>query len=118
MAFIACVSLLAVALPGAPASAAASANQALAWNCTAGYSCYFDGYNGTSKLFTAGRCGEHDLRGGIYQNRINSVANYGNGTVWLYIWRNAGYWELWDYVLVGEARNIYSNDIDRIVIDC
>jgi len=91
---------------------------AAAWDCTPGYSCYFDGFNGSNKLFTAARCGEHDLRGGIYQNKINSVANYGSGTVYLDIWRNAGYWEQYDYVLVGEERNIFSNDIDRIVIIC
>ncbi|MEU4620414.1 hypothetical protein AB0G04_10620 [Actinoplanes sp. NPDC023801] len=118
VAFVSVLGLLVSAAPAGAAASPASSAPVPAWACTYGYSCYYDSVDGENKLFTAGRCGEHDLRGGKYHNRINSVANYGNGTVWLYIWRNAGYWELYDYVLVGELWNIYSNDIDRIVIDC
>lgn len=115
-AFVAVVSLFAMVLSAAPASADPVGSPA--WDCTPGYSCYFDYDGGYNKLFTAARCGEHDLRGGVYQNRISSIANYGNGQVRVYNWRNAGYWELHGWVNVGATGSFYTNIIDRIVIDC
>jgi hypothetical protein len=132
---VVCVSLMAMILSAAPAGAAAepvspagtsTARQlekrdpvgVPAWDCASGYSCYYDLTEGRNKLFTAARCGEHDLRGGVYQNRISSIANYGNGKVWVYIWRNAGYWELHGWVEIGSRGSFYTDDIDRIVIDC
>jgi hypothetical protein len=110
------VSALALTLSASPANAEARAD---AWeDCPWGYSCYYDGFNGRGLLFVAARCDEHDFRGGPYQNKINSVANFGSGGVWLDIWRNAGYWENYAYVAVGETRDIGSNDIDRIWIRC
>jgi hypothetical protein len=46
------------------------------------------------------------------------VADNSSHGVYLDIWRNAGYWEVFDYVYPYEGRNIYSNDIDRIRIEC
>ncbi|MEU4806334.1 peptidase inhibitor family I36 protein [Actinosynnema sp. NPDC023587] len=107
-------SLLAVALSAAPAGAAA------AWDCAAGYSCYYNGTDGRDKLFTAARCGTHDLRGGPFQDKISSIANYGSGKVWVYVWDvEAGdHFDLHGWVEVGSQGNFYTNDIDKIHIDC
>ena len=55
---------------------------------------------------------------GSLEVRISSIANYGNGKVWVWIWRNAGYWELHGWVEIGQAGNFGTNDIDAIEIDC
>ncbi|MET9230113.1 peptidoglycan DD-metalloendopeptidase family protein [Lentzea sp. NPDC003310] len=91
-----------------------------AWDCQAGYSCYYDGTDGQNKLFTAARCGTHDLRGGIYQDRISSIANYGSGKVWVYVWdvESGDHFDLHGWVEVGTQGNFYTNDIDKIHIDC
>jgi hypothetical protein len=115
-AIVAGMGTLALTLSASPANAEV---RAAAWeDCPWGYSCYYDGFNGRNLLFIAARCGEHDFRGGPYHNKVNSVANFGSGGVWLDIWRNAGYWENYAYVAVGETRDIGSNDIDRIWIRC
>lgn len=111
-AVIACLSVPAVLLSAAPA-------QADGWDCPEGYSCYYDGFDGQNRLFRADRCGPHDLRGGPYQNRINSVHNNnGSKGVHLDIWKNVGGWTVYDYIHPYEWRNVPSNDIDRIRIEC
>ena len=106
-------SLLAVTLSAAPAGAAA------AWDCAAGYSCYYDGTDGRDKLFTAARCGPHDLRGGPYQDRISSIANYGSGKVKVYVWNvEARRFDLHGWVEIGSQGNFFTNDIDKIIIEC
>jgi hypothetical protein len=116
-AIVAGVGTLALTLSASPPAAAAT--QAYAYeDCPWGYSCYYDGFNGRGLLFIAARCGTHDFRGGPYQNKINSVANFGSGDVRLDIWRNAGHWDPYTTVPVADTRDIGSNDIDRIRIVC
>lgn len=118
---VACVSLSAVALSAAPAGAAETApGQARAWECQPGFSCYYDSHYGENWLFNAGRCGEHNLLGGIYQNRISSIYNRGNGTVRVYRLRTTG-WEQMASIAVGRSQSFLGeqeNEIDRIVIGC
>lgn len=116
MAVAAGASALALLGSAAPAGAAA----ARAYECQQGFSCYFDYSNGTGWLFNAGRCGEHDLVGGIYQNRISAIVNHGNGAVDTYRWTAAG-WRYINTVPVGYTSRYtggYENEIDRIVIAC
>lgn len=104
---------------GGVASTASPA--AAAWDCTPGYSCYYDSLEGRNKLFTAGRCGEHDLRGGPYQDRISSIANYGSGLVEVWKWHpTAAWWELKGWVDVGRIGNFPDDDvsIDLVYIYC
>ncbi|MDR7277018.1 hypothetical protein [Catenuloplanes atrovinosus] len=117
--------LVATLLAAQPAAAAPTQattrpglDRAAAWDCAQGYSCYYDDIYGEVKLFTAARCGWHDLRGGSYQNRISSVANYTSGWVRVWIWRNAGYWEQHGYLYPGGVGYFDTNDIDAIDIDC
>jgi hypothetical protein len=137
LALVACVSVLAVALSAAPAGAAADPvppastskdfrldklgpGVARAWECQPDFSCYFDLTYGRNWLFNAGRCGEHDLMGGIYQNRISSISNRGHGIVWVYTWSSSG-WQLKGWIPIGYQGSFFGtleNDIDRIVIDC
>lgn len=126
------VGMVAVTLPAVPAEAAtdsvaraatsAVSQQDLRRNqaagCPAGHQCFYDDSYGNDLLFIAARCGEHDLRGGIYQNKINFVDNYSPAHIYLDIWRNAGYWELYAYVEPWGLERIWTDDIDRIRITC
>lgn len=119
---------LAVMLLGAQPAAAAPAQGAAAtpaatraaWDCAAGYSCYYDGTYGRNKLFTAARCGEHDFRGGPYQDKISSIANYGSGRVDVWKWHGGDLWEWKGYVDPGREGNFPDDDvsIDLINIWC
>jgi hypothetical protein len=133
-AVIACVGMLALALSAVPAQAATDPvaraatstvsqldrgqGRAAAWECPYGYSCYYDDDNGLVPLTPPLRCGVHDLRGGPYQNKINSVFNNSSAWVYLDIWRNAGYWVEYARIRPNEKVTIYTNDIDRIWIVC
>lgn len=132
MAIVACVSMLAMTLsavradaatdPVAQAATSTVSQQELGGEqvagCPAGHQCFYDDSYGYDLLFIAARCGEHDLRGGEYQNKINFVDNYSPAHIYLDIWRNAGYWELYAYVGPWGLERIWTDDIDRIRITC
>lgn len=133
LAIVACVSTLAVALAAVPAEAATDPAARAATSavpqqeigrtravdvCAYGHQCFYDDSYGNDQLFTAARCGEHDLRGGRYQNKINFVDNNSSAHVYLDIWRNAGYWEPYAHVGPWGLEAIWTNDIDRIRITC
>lgn len=100
VAVVAGLSLLALALSARAAGAAAdpgagieqsesalertSVNRAAAWDCAAGYSCYYTGLNGGGDRWTATRCGAIDLREFGLQDRIFSIQNRGSGVAQLY----------------------------------
>jgi len=132
---VAWVSVLAVALSAVPVGAAASpvppagtstdfTVKKLApgdWNCTNGYSCYYDYLNGQGKLFTAARCGTHNLMGGPYQDKISSIANYGSGTVEVWKWiEDINDFVKKGWVEVGQEGNFHNPavSIDMIYIWC
>ncbi|MBM2620863.1 hypothetical protein JIG36_35720 [Actinoplanes sp. LDG1-06] len=124
MVFIACLSVLGVALSAAPAGAAGKNELEISrlavadWDCTAGYSCYYDSVGGRDKLFRAERCGQHDLRGGPYQNRINSIANYGAKIVYVYAYDvEARTWHRKGWVQPGQRGNLPDMPGDPISID-
>ena len=109
--------------PAARAATSAASQREIEGNravdvCAYGHQCFYDDSYGNDLLFTAARCGEHDLRGGIYQNRINFVDNNSTADVYLDIWRNAGYWEPYAHVGPWGLERIWTNDIDRIRISC
>jgi hypothetical protein len=54
-----------------------------AWECSAGYSCYYDGSFGTNRIHIAPSSGCDSLSSTV-ANRISSVYNRGFGTVHLY----------------------------------
>jgi hypothetical protein len=87
----------------------------LAWECDGGYSCYFDGANGTSRFWVAPRGGEFFDLGSFsppQNDKMTSVWNGGGGDVDLYDWR--GYWAYVGTVGVGTYGNLRS-DINNIV---
>jgi hypothetical protein len=105
VAVVAGLSLLALALSAPAAGAAAdpgagidqskngesknqlertSGNRAAAWDCPAGYSCYYTGLDGGGDRLMALRCGAIDLREFGFQDRIFSVHNRGSGVAQLY----------------------------------
>ena len=61
-----------------------SVNRAAAWDCQAGYSCYYTGLNGGGDRWMATRCGAIDLREFGLQDRIFSIHNRGSGVAQLY----------------------------------
>jgi hypothetical protein len=127
MAVVASLGALAAGLSAVPAEAATSsapasrqalgANRVVDW-CDYGHQCFYDDSAGNIRLFTAARCGEHDLRGGGYQNRINYVDNNSTAHVYLDIWRNAGYWQEYAHFGPWQFGIIWTDDIDRIRIVC
>ena len=117
LAVVALVSML-VTLGAVPAKAAPVSQQELAVGCAYGNQCFYDDYEGTVLLASGLRCGVHDLRGGYLQNRISLVDNYSSANIYLHIWRNAGYWELYAHVRPWLIEKMYTNDIDRIEIVC
>ncbi|MFF0312648.1 peptidase inhibitor family I36 protein [Streptosporangium sp. NPDC004379] len=95
---------------------------ALAWDCSPGYSCYYDGGNGTNRIWVApsgGKC--FDLGQMGLNDRISSIYNRGNGTVHLYNWigYEIGYWDYLESVPKGAMKSLTdnSNKVDRVCID-
>jgi hypothetical protein len=128
---IACTSLLVTAVP---ATAAAPQNglkleklgsevSASAWECQAGYSCYYDRTEGRDWLWNAPGCGWYNLEVNVprLDNRISSIRNRGSGLVDVYRWESRQGWVKKGWVPVGYQGSFYGdleNDIDAIDIDC
>lgn len=125
------VALLAgTSLVGSTAAQAAPASgtqirAAAATNCPSGYSCYYDGHDATTKIWTAPSCGWFDL--GSFSpplnDRISSIVNYGGGQVDAYNWSGGtyGYWIWVGYVPVGWETDFVGgadNVIDAVDIAC
>jgi hypothetical protein len=103
---VACVSMLAMALSAAPAGAAVDpappmataqnelenlgADRALAWDCDAGFSCYYTGTDGGGTRWRAPGCGFYSL-GSPLKDNLYSIHNRGSGVVSLYNWTGHGY---------------------------
>src|SRR5262250_2189386 len=70
------------------AKASDSGNSIQAWECPAGYSCYYDGHGGTNRIWIAPSCGFFDL--GHFNpplnDRISSIYNRGGGSIQPYNW--------------------------------
>jgi hypothetical protein len=78
------MSVLAASLTVAGSAVTISATaEVLAYECSAGYSCYYDGNFGTNRIFIAPSEGCHTLASNVV-NRISSVRNRGFGTAHLY----------------------------------
>jgi hypothetical protein len=134
VAFVACVSLLAVALsapaagaaadPAAPAGAAKTdlgkrgPLRAPAWECMAGYTCFYTEVGGGGGYWQAPGCGFWDLSLGWYQDRIFSINNRGSGVASVYNWTGHGF-ELKGWVYPGNTGNFPQNvGVDIVHITC
>jgi hypothetical protein len=128
LAIVACVSVLAVALSAEPAAGADPADQAGLMStskaaggyerCPAGYSCYFDGYDGTGEMGMAPRgCDYFDLQNDPWQNRISSIWNRGSAKVFVYTGRGTSF-DVHGWMPVGQRGNFGTNDIDGILVGC
>jgi hypothetical protein len=125
LAIVAGVSVLAVALSTAPAAAADpaaltfSSKAATSYDdCPAGYSCYFDGLNGTGDFFYPNSgCGYIDLLGTGWDNRISSIYNRGSSKVFVYTGRGASF-DVHGWMPIGQRGNYFTNDIDGILVGC
>ncbi|MEU6340305.1 peptidase inhibitor family I36 protein [Streptomyces sp. NPDC046977] len=102
----------------APSQAASQADY-----CYPGYSCYYDGANGTHKIWTAPSRGCHNLGDIGLNDRIDSIVNKGGGTVHLYNWNGSNAWIALGDVPVSHANfqpaNLGSsaNKVDMVCID-
>ncbi|BBH67758.1 hypothetical protein ACTI_44430 [Actinoplanes sp. OR16] len=122
---VACASVLAVALSTAPAAAAdptglrMSSRAAAGYeDCPAGYSCYFDGLNGTGAFIYADHgCDYYDLAGSGWDNRISSIYNRGSSKVFVYTGRGTSF-DVHGWMPVGQRGNYNTNDIDGILVGC
>jgi len=94
------------------------------WECTQGYSCYYDGHGGANLMWVAPSCGWHNL--GIMDpplnDRISSVYNRGGGGIQAFDWTDDKGWvEIGPKVPVGGTWDYWDaqdNVIDAVRIDC
>lgn len=113
-------SLAVAALAAVFSLTGASAAQAgvLAWDCPAGYSCYYDNKEGGNRIWIAPSAGCFDLgrMNPPLNDRISSVNNGGNGQVHLYNWE--GHWAYLENISRGAKWNTrYQNVADMVCID-
>nr|WP_042179576.1 peptidase inhibitor family I36 protein [Kibdelosporangium sp. MJ126-NF4]CEL13895.1 hypothetical protein [Kibdelosporangium sp. MJ126-NF4]CTQ88263.1 hypothetical protein [Kibdelosporangium sp. MJ126-NF4] len=104
-------------LAGGMAAAPATSAEILAWECSAGFSCYYDGFNGITRIYVAPGPGCHNLPASAV-NKISSVNNRGGGTVRLYDSNNCV--TLLATVPVGPPRNLdnaASNRANSVRVD-
>lgn len=117
----------AVAVLAGTAVAVASATPAIAnYNpdsCPSGYSCYYDGPDLTSRIWTAPSCGWFDL--GHFSpplnDRVSSVYNRGTAPVWLYNWTGSHWEQVGLFVPGGKSEAFLGaaeNIIDAVSITC
>jgi hypothetical protein len=103
----------AAADPAAPAGAAKNElevgpERALAaWDCPAGYSCYYTGLDGGGSRTVAPSCGFWYLGPGLKDN-LYSIHNRGNGVASVYNWIGHGY-QLVGWVHPGVGGNFHNN---------
>ncbi|MCP2248063.1 peptidase inhibitor family I36 protein [Lentzea aerocolonigenes] len=126
---------VAAALVTAPAGAAADDHNgveleklgtdlsAAAWECAAGYSCYYDRTEGRDWLWNAPGCGWYNLEVNVprLDNRISSIRNRGSGLVEVWRWENGRGWVKKGWVPVGYQGSFYGdleNDIDAVDVRC
>jgi hypothetical protein len=89
----------------------------MAWECTPGYSCYYDGHDGTNWIWNAPSCGFHNLgrMNPPLNDRISSIRNRGGGAIQPYNWTDDWGWvAVGPPVLVGQGIDYY-NDLDNII---
>ncbi|MFD0692270.1 peptidase inhibitor family I36 protein [Actinomadura fibrosa] len=89
---------------------------AAAWDCQAGYSCYYTGLNGTGYRWRAPGCGWWYLDGTLLQNNLYSIDNRGSGRVDVYNRIGANSYELKGWVYPGQQGNFHQN-IGADVVD-
>jgi hypothetical protein len=132
----ACVSTLAVALSATPAGAAANpasktdtptvseqerhgTARAAAWDCRAGYSCYYTGLDGTGAKWEAPGCGTYYLDGTQWQNNLYSIDNRGSGRVEVYNRIGTNQYDRKGWVDPGQQGNFHQNiSADMVKILC
>ncbi|MFF8366887.1 peptidase inhibitor family I36 protein [Rhodococcus erythropolis] len=108
--------LLVLGVVNAPTSSAAS------WNCTTGYSCYYDDTDGVNRFWVAPSCGWFDLgkMSPPLNDRMSSLYNRGNGAINLYNWTGSS-WSHMMTVPVGykvNLHNSFNNVVDAVSIAC
>jgi hypothetical protein len=82
---------------------------AAAWDCPAGYSCYYTGLDGTGYRWTAPGCGWWSLGGNPLQNNLYSINNRGSGRAEVYNRIGTGVYELKGWVDPGQRGNFHQN---------
>jgi hypothetical protein len=93
------------------------------WDCSPGYSCYYDGRNGTGWRWVAPSCGWFDL-GRMrppFNDRISSIWNRGGGAIDLYNWDGRSRWIYLGTVPIGARGNLppqIDNIVDAVRIAC
>jgi hypothetical protein len=96
---------------------------AASYPCPGGYGCFYDTnpYNNSAQ-WRAPSCGDHDLRGIGWRDRISYAANWGGGNATLYneIWWG---WERVAVVAPGTGSRSFvgtvdDNVTDRIYVTC
>ena len=92
---------------------------AAAWDCEAGYSCYYTGLDGTGYRWRAPSCGWWDLSGTPLQNNLYSIHNLGNGRAEVFNWIGGDLYELKGWVDPGLPGNFHQNiGADLVHIYC
>ena len=95
----------------------------LSWECSSGYSCYYDGHYGVNRIWVAPSCGWFNL-GAMnppLNDRISSIRNLGGGDIDLYNWDGVSRWIYLTTVPVGyraELWNAWDNVVDAVSIHC
>jgi hypothetical protein len=119
-------------LAAVPASAASAAVPRVGpqsfWGCPDGFSCYYDGEYGAGRKWVAPSCGFFNLGdphvvNPVFNDKITSINNDGNGDVRLYNW--IGSWQWVGTVpahsegsWVGKLKPSVNNIVDAVEIDC
>lgn len=95
---------------------------AAAWDCEAGYSCYYTGLDGTGYRWRAPGCGTWYLDSGNQrplQNNLYSIDNRGSGRAEVYNRIGTGRYERKGWVDPGQRGNFHQNiSADMLYIYC
>ncbi|HVQ95188.1 MAG TPA: peptidase inhibitor family I36 protein [Mycobacteriales bacterium] len=108
----------------APAASTPGVQPNSAFGCPDGYSCYYDGHNGTGMIWVPLSCGFYNLFefSPPLNDQISSIVNLGGGAIQPYNWDGVGSWvPVGPAVPVGFIADYYGgfdNVIDAVSINC